>query len=363
MAVNPATYDSIKTAAVPHGVGYVWSTMLWEVYWNLVDAHGYNPDVYGHWSTGGNNLAIQLVMDGMKLQKCSPGFVDGRNAILLADQVLTGGANQCRIWKGFAKRGLGASAVQGTSGSVTDGTQAFDVPAACQAGISVDPPSMTASQITNTTTTQQLRIQNGSIGGGSDLNWSITEAASDCATPSDLSWVSVSATSGQSAAGATSNVSVTFNSAGLAAPGSRTGKLCVASNDPARPLVSIPLTLRAIYDFQGFFGSVKNPPVVNKINSGSNVSFIFGLSGNQGLNIFTQGSPTSVEIDCNNSAPIGAREAALPGGGGNGLNYSAISDRYTYRWQTQGDWAVGSCREFTMQLNDGSVHRALFRVK
>ena len=363
MSANPATYDTIKTAAVPHGVGYVWSSMLWEVYWGLVEAHGYNPDVYGDWSTGGNNLAIQLVIDGMKLQKCSPGFVDGRNAILLADQVLTGGANQCTIWKAFAKRGLGLSAVQGSSASSTDGTQAFDVPAACQAGISVDPPSLTASQITNTITTQSLRIQNGSLGGGANLTWSITEAASDCATPSNLSWVNASVANGTTSPGGQSNITVTFNSAGISAPNAVTGKLCVASNDPSRPMVSVPLTLGVIYNFQGFFGSVKNPPVINKINSASTVTFSFSLAGNYGLNIFPGGSPSSVEIDCNSLAPNGAAEPALPGGGGNGLSYSALTDRYTYRWRTQGDWAVGSCREFTMLLNDGTIHRALFRIK
>ena len=67
---------------VPHGIGYVWNTMLWEVYWNLVDEHGFNADIYAAWTTGGNNLALQLVMDGLKFQACSPGFVDGRNAIL-----------------------------------------------------------------------------------------------------------------------------------------------------------------------------------------------------------------------------------------------------------------------------------------
>ncbi|MGH9904192.1 MAG: M36 family metallopeptidase [Pyrinomonadaceae bacterium] len=363
MSANPATYDAIKTAAVPHGVGYIWASMLWEVYWNLVHAHGYNPDVYGDWTTGGNNLAIQLVIDGMKLQKCSPGFVDGRDAILQANQILTGGANQCSIWKAFAKRGLGVSAIQGSSGSVIDGTQAFDVPAGCQAGINVDPPGLTATQFANTTTTQGLRIQNGSLGGGTDLVWSITEAGSDCGTPSDLGWVNVSTASGTTAPGGMSSVTVTFNSAGLSAPNSLTGKLCVASNDPTRPVVSVPLTLAGIYNFQGFFGSVKNPPTLNKINSGSTVSFVFGLSGNQGLNIFLTDSPSSVEIDCNTAEPVGAPEPALPGGGGNGLSYSAATNRYTYRWRTQGDWAVGSCREFTMRLNDGTIHRALFRFK
>ena len=135
-SVNPSTYDSIKDTvniSQPHGVGYVWNTMLWEVYWNLVAKHGYNPNVYADWFTGGNNLAIQLVTDGMKFQPCGPGFVDGRNAILAADRALTGGANQCEIWRGFAKRGLGTGAVQGLSTSRTDNSQDFTVPATCSA--------------------------------------------------------------------------------------------------------------------------------------------------------------------------------------------------------------------------------------
>jgi hypothetical protein len=119
----------------PHGIGYVWNTMLWEMYWNLVDRYGYNANVYGAWTTGGNNRAIQLVIDGMKLQACSPGFVDGRDGILAADLALTGGANQCEIWRAFAKRGLGASASQGASNNRSDGVAAFDLPASCTAAV------------------------------------------------------------------------------------------------------------------------------------------------------------------------------------------------------------------------------------
>ena len=135
-AVNPSTYASVADAvniSLPHGIGYVWNSMLWEVYWNLVDRYGYNPNVYDDWSKGGNNLAIQLVIDGMKFQPCSPGFVDGRDAILAADVALTGGANKCEIWRGFAKRGLGFSAFQGSSNNRSDGVEAFDLPAACTA--------------------------------------------------------------------------------------------------------------------------------------------------------------------------------------------------------------------------------------
>jgi len=130
--VNPHTYDNIKTESVPHGVGSVWSAMLWEVYWELVAEHGIDHDLYSF--TGdvnqdaGNVMALAIVMEGMKLQPCSPGFVDGRDAIIAADLAIYGGANECYIWDAFARRGLGLSADQGSSNSRSDGTEAFDTP-------------------------------------------------------------------------------------------------------------------------------------------------------------------------------------------------------------------------------------------
>ncbi|MCB0451575.1 MAG: T9SS-dependent M36 family metallopeptidase [Aequorivita sp.] len=133
-AVNDFTYNSIKTQAVPHGVGSVWATMLWDLTWDLIDRYGFDPDIKH--GTGGNNIALQLVMDGMKLQPCSPGFVDGRDAILEADQLLYGGANRCLIWRAFAKRGLGENATQGSTNSRSDGVENFDIPAGCELGVS-----------------------------------------------------------------------------------------------------------------------------------------------------------------------------------------------------------------------------------
>jgi hypothetical protein len=131
-AVNPHTYNAIKTAAVPHGVGSVWAAMLWEMTWELIDDHGFDADIYSFTGDAnidaGNIQALALVTEGLKLQPCSPGFVDGRDAILLADQNIYGGANQCAIWDAFARRGLGASATQGLTSSRSDGTEAFDVP-------------------------------------------------------------------------------------------------------------------------------------------------------------------------------------------------------------------------------------------
>tara|TARA_R110002072_G_scaffold23949_2_gene81992 strand:- start:110004 stop:113453 length:3450 start_codon:yes stop_codon:yes gene_type:complete len=132
LTVNPQTYDDIKTAAVPHGVGSVWATTMWEITWALIDEHGFDSDFYTF--TGdvnqdaGNIQAWAIVTEAMKLQPCSPGFIDGRDAIFAADQAIYGGANECILWDAFAKRGLGVSASQGSSASRADGVEAFDTP-------------------------------------------------------------------------------------------------------------------------------------------------------------------------------------------------------------------------------------------
>ncbi|MBY8875603.1 M36 family metallopeptidase [Micromonospora sp. PLK6-60] len=139
MEIQPFTYDSIKTGgwldgtslAAPHGIGHGWAAVLWDVTWNLVDRHGFNPNLYQAWHTGGNNLAMQLVIDGLKMQGCGPGFVTGRNAIIAADAALTGGQNACILWGSFARRGLGYSAVQGTTGR-NDNSEAFDTHPSCR---------------------------------------------------------------------------------------------------------------------------------------------------------------------------------------------------------------------------------------
>lgn len=125
-AINPHTYDDIKSEVAPHGVGSVWTAMLWEMTWELIAVHGFDTDFYN--GSGGNNISLALVTEALKLQPSNPGFVDGRDAILAADMALYGGENQCAIWDAFARRGLGYSAIQGSSSSKTDGTEAFDLP-------------------------------------------------------------------------------------------------------------------------------------------------------------------------------------------------------------------------------------------
>ena len=88
---------------------------------DLIDKYGFSNDIFN--GKLGNNIAMQLVMDGLKLQPCSPGFVDARDAILLADSLNNKFKNKDLLWKAFARRGLGYKASQGASSSTFDGSE------------------------------------------------------------------------------------------------------------------------------------------------------------------------------------------------------------------------------------------------
>ena len=125
LSINPYTYKDIGNARIPHGLGAVWCAMLWDLHWAMVEEYGFSADFYN--GNLGNNRALQLVMDGLKMQPCDPGFVDARDAILQADQIRYNGENQRLIWEVFARRGLGYSADQGSNNGV-DAFEAYDLP-------------------------------------------------------------------------------------------------------------------------------------------------------------------------------------------------------------------------------------------
>ncbi|KAF0248960.1 MAG: peptidase M36 fungalysin, partial [bacterium] len=129
MSVNSLTYADIdptqtrftKNTTEVHNVGEVWCQALWEVRANFIEAYGFEV---------GKQMIEQLVTDALKITAVNPSMIDGRDAILLADQINNSSVNQCMIWQGFAKRGIGFSASSlGTSSQVK---QAFDMPPYCQ---------------------------------------------------------------------------------------------------------------------------------------------------------------------------------------------------------------------------------------
>jgi extracellular elastinolytic metalloproteinase len=129
MNISPLTYGDVAGNTQVHALGEVWANMVWDLYWAFVEEYGWDAGLYN--GTGGNNMAMRLVFEGLKTQPCSPGFLDGRDAIIAADEALFGGANQCLIWEVFARRGAGYSAVQGESDNAADQTEAFDLLPVC----------------------------------------------------------------------------------------------------------------------------------------------------------------------------------------------------------------------------------------
>ncbi|KAF9916182.1 Fungalysin/Thermolysin Extracellular metalloproteinase 5 [Lobosporangium transversale] len=137
MKTNPETFKFMDGPAYwgVHAKGEVWAQMLFEVYQNLRLRLPFTDNWYTKDKTHyANTLALQLVVDGMKLQPCMPSFIQARDAIIQAEKILTRGKYRCDIWRGFSKRGLGTKArVIGANspfGSIR--TQSFVLPVGCE---------------------------------------------------------------------------------------------------------------------------------------------------------------------------------------------------------------------------------------
>ncbi len=107
---------SFNGATEVHNIGEVWCMALLEVRARIITRMGFAT---------GNQRALQIVTDGMKLDPADPNLLQGRDSILTADCAGFAGADELDIWAGFAARGMGYSASHNPGASVTE---AFDVP-------------------------------------------------------------------------------------------------------------------------------------------------------------------------------------------------------------------------------------------
>jgi extracellular elastinolytic metalloproteinase len=67
MTRNPHKYSDISKKAEVHYIGEIWSTMLYHVYWNMVEKSGFSEELIADSKTFGNQHFIQLIIDGLKL--------------------------------------------------------------------------------------------------------------------------------------------------------------------------------------------------------------------------------------------------------------------------------------------------------
>jgi hypothetical protein len=80
----------VADGAQVHADGEIWAQTLWD----LRDALG-------------GATARELITQAMRVSPDNPSFLDMRNAILQADQAVSGGAAETAIWQVFADRGMG----------------------------------------------------------------------------------------------------------------------------------------------------------------------------------------------------------------------------------------------------------------
>ncbi|HKG38598.1 MAG TPA: M36 family metallopeptidase [Conexibacter sp.] len=90
-----------------HDDGEIWSETLWDLRTAL-----------------GAPVARRLVTNAMRLSPLDPSFLEGRDAILLADETGFGGAHRDAIWQVFAARGMGYGA-RSASADATSATASF----------------------------------------------------------------------------------------------------------------------------------------------------------------------------------------------------------------------------------------------
>ncbi|MEW6211468.1 MAG: M36 family metallopeptidase [Acidobacteriota bacterium] len=114
--INPLTFGDIRYSSAVHAQGTVWCTILWGLRQDFIARYGFEV---------GRQRTEKLVIDGLKLLPLTPLFTDARDAIIMANRTINGGADEDLIWRAFARRGLGFSAVTG----LATGSATFRIPA------------------------------------------------------------------------------------------------------------------------------------------------------------------------------------------------------------------------------------------
>ncbi|MEA2365316.1 MAG: hypothetical protein QOI32_828 [Thermoleophilaceae bacterium] len=130
----------------------------------------------------------------------------------------------------------------------------------------------------------------------------------------------------------------------------------VNATDAAGNSSSRTVTYTVGYRFRGFLSPVQNLPGVNRWKAGKRVPIRFSLDGFKGARPEADGYPRSARCGGGDVDQVererGSRRRPV-------FEYERRLDTYVLLWKTERKWA-GSCREFVLKLDDGSVHTARF---
>src|SRR5205085_8497067 len=89
-----ADFGHVAAGPEPHDVGEIWAETMWDLRTRL-----------------GSALVAKLYVDGLRLVRDEPSFLDLRDAILTADRAVAAQERRAddtaAIWEVFARRGMG----------------------------------------------------------------------------------------------------------------------------------------------------------------------------------------------------------------------------------------------------------------
>jgi Bacterial Ig-like domain (group 3) len=137
----------------------------------------------------------------------------------------------------------------------------------------------------------------------------------------------------------------------------------VRASDHAGNTTSKEVTYTVAYDFDGFKLPVRNAPTMNRWKAAIPVPIRFSLNGFRGARPEADGYPRSMRCgggDMEMAARARASKKDRASKQEPAFKYVRRTDEYVMLWKTDQKW-TGSCREFALQLDDGSVHVARFQ--
>ena len=206
-----------------HRSGEIWANALWSGRANLVWKLGF--------AVGGQTM-LQVVVDGMKETPDDPDMLDARDGILMADQATYGGVNTCLLWDGFARMGLGFSALSLGSGDINV-LEAFDTPSTCTPNIQLNAPQDLGDVCDEGFSTEHLEVFN--TGTGELIVYSVSNVAGS----SDITVDALPEVPAVITADAHVDWTVRCEPTSV---GSKSATIRIESNDPDQPTIDLEYT-------------------------------------------------------------------------------------------------------------------------
>jgi extracellular elastinolytic metalloproteinase len=189
--INAKTYGEFvcagdETCSPPHFNGEIWANTLWDL------RERYRTDLVGGSEAQGIHRLHTTYIGGLKLAPAAPTMLDLRDAMLQDDLLRNpdvsapgGSQNYCRLWEGFAARGMGLGALDTNDTGINAVIERFNLPPPC--GSSTPLPDGNPTDLTATAVASHQIILDWIDNASNELGYTIERCiGSDC---TDFAWL------------------------------------------------------------------------------------------------------------------------------------------------------------------------------